>query len=49
MRNTLVHRYFSIDWNTVLDTGRTDVADLGDDVLAYLRRVYPEIAKRFDE
>ena len=45
----LVHRDFSIDWTTVLDTGRTDVAELGDEVLTYLRREHPSIAKRFDE
>ena len=49
MRNMLVHRYFSIDWTTVLDTGRTDVAELGDEVLTYLRREHPSIAKRFDD
>jgi uncharacterized protein with HEPN domain len=49
LRNIIVHRYFSIDWSTVLDTGRTDVASLGEQVLDYLRREHPEIAKRFDD
>lgn len=45
-RNTAVHEYFAIEWQTVWDIATTNVPDLEADVLDLLKVEFPDTAGR---
>jgi len=49
LRNQVVHRYFSVDWDVVWSVARDNVPEMSRQVLDILREEYPLAAQALDE